>query len=117
MSFSPLTRLVYVPVADLATYYSVAGPYGLRLDSPDEPLPAGSGKLLAWDPVGREARWTVDYPLPWNSGVLSTAGELVFQGTAGGEFRAYRDASGELLWFRKTGTSILGGTGHLPRRG
>ena len=107
MSFSPLTRLVYVPVADLATYYSVAGPYGLRLDSPDEPLPAGSGKLLAWDPVGREARWTVDYPLPWNSGVLSTAGELVFQGTAGGEFRAYRDASGELLWFRKTGTSIL----------
>ena len=107
MSFSPLTRLVYVPVADLATYYSVAGPYGLRLDSPAEPLPAGSGKLLAWDPVGREARWTVDYPLPWNSGVLSTAGELVFQGTAGGEFRAYRDASGELLWFRKTGTSIL----------
>ena len=109
MSFSPLTRLVYIPATDLATYYSAAGPWGLTLEAPDEPFPAGSGKLLAWDPVKREAAWTVDYPLPFNGGVLSSAGGLVFQGTAGGEFRAYRDALGELLWSSKTGTSILAG--------
>ena len=107
MSFSPITQLVYVPATDLTTYYSAAGPWGLTLEAPEEPVPFGSGKLLAWDPVRREARWTVDYPLPYNGGVLATAGNLVFQGTAGGEFRAYRDASGELLWSAKTGTSIL----------
>ena len=107
MSFSPLTRLVYIPATDLATYYSAGGPWGLTLAAPEEPFPFGTGKLLAWDPVLREAAWSVDYPLPFNGGVLATAGGLVFQGTAGGEFRAYRDASGELLWSSKTGSSIL----------
>jgi quinohemoprotein ethanol dehydrogenase len=107
MSFSPRTGLVYIPATDLATMYSAKGPAGFHLAAPDGPIPAGSGKLLAWDPVKREIRWSVDYPLPFNGGVVSTAGELVFQGTAAGEFRAYRDTTGELLWSQKTGTSIL----------
>ena len=107
MSFSPRTGLVYVPVQDIHSYYSAFGPYGFHLEGPEEPLPMGSGKLLAWDPVGQKVRWTVEYPLPYNSGVLSTGGGLVFQGTAGGEFIAYRDTTGERLWSRETGTSIL----------
>ena len=107
MSFSPKTQWVYIPAQDLHSYFADRGPYGFHLQGPEEPLPMGSGKLLAWDPVEAVARWTVDYPLPYNSGVLSTAGGLVFQGTAGGEFIAYRDTTGERLWSRKTGTSIL----------
>jgi len=122
MSFNPLTGLVYVPMTDLAANFQAlapaegeAGPTrasGWRFDFvPDawegEALPADSGKLRAWDPVKREARWTIDHPVPWNGGVLSTAGEVVFQGTAGGELRAYRADDGKLLWSRSTGSGIL----------
>ena len=111
MSFSSRTGLVYVPVTDMAANFSAGGFFGARTDllgyGPEEEVPLGVGKLLAWDPVGRRARWSVDYPLAFNGGVLSTAGDLVFHGTGSGEFRAYRAASGELLWSRKTGTSIL----------
>jgi len=35
---------------------------------------------------------------PWNGGTLTTAGNLVFQGTADGRFIAYNATSGEKLW-------------------
>ncbi|MFU7527395.1 PQQ-dependent dehydrogenase, methanol/ethanol family [Qipengyuania sp. ASV99] len=60
--------------------------------------PEVGGKLLAWDPVAQEARWSVDHPGGANGGVLATAGNLVFQGTNTGEFRAYNAADGEQLW-------------------
>jgi quinohemoprotein ethanol dehydrogenase len=40
----------------------------------------------------------VDYSTPWNGGTLATAGNLVFQGTALGEFRAYAADTGRQLW-------------------
>lgn len=41
----------------------------------------------------------------WNAGVLTTAGNLLFQGAESGEFAAYRADNGEKLWsaFAKTG--------------
>jgi len=111
MSYSPKTRLVYIPVANMPADWAPGGFFGARTSimgyGPEEELPLGVGRLLAWDPVKREKRWAVDYPIPYNSGVLSTAGNLVFQGTATGEFRAYRADIGQLLWSSgKTGTSI-----------
>ena len=35
---------------------------------------------------------------PWNAGTLTTAGNLVFQGTADGRFVAYNATTGEKLW-------------------
>ena len=55
------------------------------------------GRLIAWDPVANEARWTVEHAGPWNGGVLSTAGGVVFQGKLNGEFSAYDAATGEEL--------------------
>jgi alcohol dehydrogenase (cytochrome c)/quinohemoprotein ethanol dehydrogenase len=40
------------------------------------------GIVLAWDPIAGKPRWRVPMALPWNGGVLSTAGGVVFQGTA-----------------------------------
>jgi mono/diheme cytochrome c family protein len=40
--------------------------------------------------------------------VLSTAGNLVFQGTATGDFIAYRATDGERLWSLATGSAIQG---------
>ncbi|MGE6696945.1 PQQ-dependent dehydrogenase, methanol/ethanol family [Hyphomonas sp. NPDC076900] len=56
------------------------------------------GRLIAWDPVARAPRWTVEHENAWNGGVLSTAGGLVFQGKLNGEFVAYDAATGEKLW-------------------
>jgi PQQ-dependent dehydrogenase (methanol/ethanol family) len=65
------------------------------------------GQLLAWDPIKQEARWSVSLPSFWNGGVLSTAGGLVFQGTAEGELVAYNAASGEKLWSTNTTNGII----------
>ena len=111
MSYSPKTRLVYMPVADMPSTYSASGFFGARASvlgyGPEEKVPLGAGRLVAWDPVQREVRWTVDYPIPNNGGVLSTAGNLVFQGTAAGAFQAYDADTGNLLWSSgKTGTTF-----------
>jgi mono/diheme cytochrome c family protein len=62
---------------------------------------------VAWDPVAQKARWTVDYDGPWNGGLLATAGNLVFQGSATGEFAAYSADSGKKLWGFDTQTGVV----------
>jgi quinohemoprotein ethanol dehydrogenase len=68
--------------------------------------PHAPGKLVAFDPVSASIRWTVDHPLPFNGGLMATAGNLVFQGNAEGRFEAYAAATGELLWSVQTGSAI-----------
>src|SRR3546814_11254013 len=46
------------------------------------------GRLIAWDPVRQKEVWRVEHAGPWNGGVLSPAGNLVFQGTSDGHLRA-----------------------------
>lgn len=93
MSYNPLTRLVYIP-----SYDDVARPTGYQNQA--------TGRLIAWDPVAESARWSIAQPLSTNSGVLSTAGNLVFQGQGTGEFDAYSADRGEKLWSIKTGSAI-----------
>lgn len=65
------------------------------------------GHLAAWDPVARKERWRVELGRPWNGGVVSTAGNLVFQGNGMGEFAAYRADNGEKLWSAETQAGVL----------
>jgi len=67
------------------------------------------GKLVAWDPVHQKQAWAVDRPGPWNGGTLATAGNLVFEGTAGGRFEAYRADTGEKLWSFDAQTGVMAG--------
>ena len=67
------------------------------------------GHLAAWDPVARKEVWRVELGHPWNGGVVSTAGNLVFQGTGMGEFVAYRADTGERLWSAETQAGVLAG--------
>jgi quinohemoprotein ethanol dehydrogenase len=94
MSYNPMTRLVYVPMWDRR-----------RADDPSGALPM-LGRLLAWDPVQQSKRWSVAHPVIVNSGVLSTAGNLVFQGEGTGEFAAYSAGDGSKLWSVQTGSAI-----------
>ena len=44
----------------------------------EQALASLRGYLLAWDPVQQREVWRVEHAGPWNGGVLSTAGGLVF---------------------------------------
>ncbi|MGD2133144.1 MAG: PQQ-dependent dehydrogenase, methanol/ethanol family [Maricaulaceae bacterium] len=125
MSFSPETGLVYISTHQVPFDYAAAdeidfdsGRWNLGLDLMAVPFPspdalaaairsALQGHLLAWDPVAQEEAWRIDLGGPWNGGVLSTAGGLVFQGTAQAEFKAYDAASGEALWSFPAQTGVI----------
>jgi PQQ-dependent dehydrogenase (methanol/ethanol family) len=120
MAYSPKTRLVYLPAHDMPFWYApdaafVARPVGwntglgvdaLVAQTEKEP-PALKGRLLAWDPAQKRVRWGVEHAGSWNSGVLSTAGGLVFQGSGDGLFRAYNDETGEVLFEERSQTGII----------
>ncbi len=99
MSYDAQTGLVYVPATDRRGDVKAAvesGESGVGL----------IGRLIAWDPVSQSARWTVEEQIATNGGVLSTAGNLVFQGQGTGEFAAYAADTGNKVWSVKTGSAI-----------
>src|SRR5882724_6783521 len=99
MSYSALTGLVYVPTTDRGADVKAASEAG-------EGGEGLFGRLIAWDPLAQSARWSVEEEIATNGGVLSTAGNLVFQGQGTGEFAAYAADTGEKVWSVKTGSAI-----------
>jgi mono/diheme cytochrome c family protein len=65
------------------------------------------GYLLAWDPVTQEEVWRATHSTFHNGGVLSTAGNLVFQGNIDEYIAAYNATTGENLWSMNTQTAML----------
>ncbi len=116
MTFHPDTGLVYIPALDLRFDYAQdnafkhsAEDWNLGVDFTETAPPPGAeenidnlqaikGFLAAWDPVKQKEVWRVQHATAWNGGLLSTAGNLVFQGQADGRFAAYTADSGELVW-------------------
>ncbi len=54
----------------------------------------------------QEKAWSVENPPSWNSGTLTTAGNLVFQGHADGNFVAYDATNGDQVWSINLGLGI-----------
>jgi quinohemoprotein ethanol dehydrogenase len=125
MSYSPLTGLVYIPVSDNMFLYvpdasferkAIGWNTGTDFNAgslPQDPavkkqVAAGlHGRLSAWDPVAQREVWQASYDGPWFGGLLSTAGNLVFQGTARGDFHAYQADTGKRLWSAPTQAGVL----------
>ncbi|MCP5404152.1 MAG: PQQ-dependent dehydrogenase, methanol/ethanol family [Novosphingobium sp.] len=110
MSYNPDTGLVYVPYMELGFRFTRApdtfsGVVATPVGSDDEH--EGKGALIAWDPVTQKPKWTVWHDWMWNGGTLSTAGDLVFQGTADGWLTAYDAEDGDVLWRFNTGLGII----------
>jgi quinohemoprotein ethanol dehydrogenase len=110
MSYSPRTQLVYIPYMQLGFRFTrapetypgvIASP--IMTDDPHD----GKGALIAWDPVAQKPRWTVWHRWIWNGGTLSTAGDLVFQGTADGWITGYDAQDGKVLWRFNAGLGII----------
>lgn len=125
MSYNPETGLVYIPAQDAPWVYEADANWKFRpgywntgTDNvvamvPDDPalkaelLATVKGHISAWDPVAKAVRWRVEHEGPWNGGILSTAGNLVFQGNASGEFVAYRADTGERIWEMDAQTGVV----------
>ena len=110
MAWHPGHRLSYIPVIDVPSIVSdyADGEYADTLEVVREVdgQPFSPGKLVAFDPLSGKPRWTVDHKLPFNGGVMATAGNLVFQGDAESRFSAYAADSGKRLWSVVTGSAI-----------
>jgi len=97
-SFSPDTGYVYVGYSLIDTAYSnahggrvnTARPYGEYL----------AGGLAAVDPRTNTVAWRKDskWWLSLGTGILATAGRLIFQGRPDGTLSAMDDETGEELW-------------------
>jgi quinohemoprotein ethanol dehydrogenase len=127
MSYDPETGLVYFPVLEAAFPYKTAEHFshnsmawnnGIDLvaaELPQDPkikkmvLESIRGHLIAWDPVAQKEVWRAERPGPWNGGALSTAGNLVFEGTGYGSFEAFRATSGKKLWSVPTQSGVTAG--------
>jgi len=125
MSYSPDTGLVYIPAqeapwvyGDEAKYEQVDGKWNTGTDFTLGMLPNDlatfkslkamlKGRLLAWDPVAQKEAWSFEHGGPWNGGVLSTSGGLVFQGTADAHFAAYDAKTGDRKWKFFTQTGVV----------
>ncbi len=66
------------------------------------------GSLKAIDPITGEWKWEYKNAAPLWSGVMTTAGGLVFFGTPEGELVALDDETGEKLWSFQTGSGVVG---------
>ena len=117
MSYNPATGLVYIPAQQIPQGYladmdeldrrKVLGfNIGASLNKtmlPDDKaayraaVAATTGRLVAFDPRTGKVAWAVDHPAAWNGGTMTTAGNLVFQGTSLGRFRAYTADTGKQL--------------------
>ncbi|HUG25422.1 PQQ-dependent dehydrogenase, methanol/ethanol family [Piscinibacter sp.] len=127
MSFNPKTGYVYLPAQETMAglegqkeplFLPTKSVVNLGVEVPDLPedpkveaqiRQAWKGRLIAWDPVSKRPAWTVDYPTAGNGGTLSTAGNLVFQGTADGRAVAYSADKGEKLWEARLNSAGMAG--------
>jgi len=116
MAYSPDTKLVYIPAHDIPMAYiddttykprpigfniGINGPAGAMPQDPPtkaQVLATVRGYLKAWDPIQQKEVWSVEQGGAWNGGVLTTAGGLVFEGNATGQFNAYNASTGATLW-------------------
>jgi alcohol dehydrogenase (cytochrome c) len=131
-SFSPRTGLFYIPTwADtFSTYRKTPGPDSVKYTEgqqftgtfPSMAVPAlvagatnvrqprdGYGSIQAVDPKTGKQAWEFKMADVTDSGVLSTATDLVFAGGREGYFFALDAKTGALLWKSMTGGQVASG--------
>ncbi len=111
MSFSPQTGYIYAQGrAVVGRARRFEDPWHWRLDDNELTLPDPVGILAAVDTQSRRVVWKHEMPASWlgTSGPLTTAGGLMFRGSAGGQVEAYDARTGERAWtFRTSPTGAL----------
>ena len=111
-SYSPQTKLFYQAAREMGTYFFK----GESKYTPGEAFVAGGGRAVngddAWGAVRAleattgKLKWEFKLITPPMSGVLSTAGGLVFGGTDEGNFFALDAETGKPLWDLQLGGAV-----------
>jgi alcohol dehydrogenase (cytochrome c) len=112
-TYDAQTGLFYVTARDQCDIFSTAPQpyeaghayYGSAYFPSEEARPY-LGFLKAIDPATGQVKWQFEHTSPTWSGVLSTAGGLVFSGDAEGNFVAFDAASGKALWHFQMGGAV-----------
>lgn len=125
VSYSPQTGLVYIPVQEASFLYKadphfqaknlafntaidfVAGAMPQVPEIKKQILATIKGHLSAWDPLKQKEVWRVDRTSAVNGGVLTTAGGLLFEGTAHGALEAYQAGTGTKLFSADTQSGVI----------
>jgi alcohol dehydrogenase (cytochrome c) len=127
-SYSPHTGLFYIPTWD--NYYSVYVKEKVEFAEgrlftgplPKSPVPLirppqivnraeedGYGAIRAFDPQTGERKWEYKLSDVTDSGILTTASDLLFTGGREGYFMAMDARNGELLWKAGVGGQVSSG--------
>ena len=115
-AYSPLTDLFYVPVTHICMDYEpfhinyTAGQPYTGADTSVYP-PSGEtemGRVIAWDAKVGKIVWSKREPFAVVSGLLTTAGGVVFYGTLEGYLKVVDARSGKDLYKFKTPSGIIG---------
>ena len=111
-SYNPQTEQFFVPNRRMgAIYFKSDVEYELGmpfLGGGEQPLDGddASGAILALDAMTGEQQWEFELQTPPWSGVMATAGGLVFGASNEGNFFALDAEDGDPLWFFNTGAHI-----------
>ncbi len=134
MAFSPETGLVYLPVTVSNAVYAPAKNFTPKLNGwntgtdfaagrdlykePGAPKPGEiESYLLAWDPVAQKEVWRAPNSVYGATGVVATAGGLIFSGNHAGEFAAYDAKTGKRLWAAPAGARVVAAPAAYAIRG
>jgi len=117
MAFNPNTGRLYLAMLEEASVYQLnkelpvykAGERYMGVENTTAPRTPGEpwGYFGALDPLTAKPKWKLPLmDLPSWSGMLATAGGLVFSGRPTGEFVAIDEDTGNIAWQFKTGSGI-----------
>jgi alcohol dehydrogenase (cytochrome c) len=112
-TYSPQSGLYYFTSTDgCQIYYKTHQDYvdGLWYQaSTTAPIPQepSTGSIVALEPATGKIRWRYELVSPPTSGLLSTAGGLVFGGDREGYFFALDARTGKVLWKFQTGGTVI----------
>jgi alcohol dehydrogenase (cytochrome c) len=115
-TYDAQTGLFYVPLAHMCMTVTQTdlievngAPYlGEDLKLFNEPQHPDIGEFLALDPATGKRRWSFSTATPWCGGAVSTAGGLVFSGTADQRMIAFDAASGRVAWSYPLSSGVAG---------
>jgi alcohol dehydrogenase (cytochrome c) len=108
-SYSPKTRRIYIPswsVCSEVTLDQESIKKGIFFSQMFRSSERNESDIVAADPLTGEIKKKVHVAYPNVSGVLATAGGLVFTGLSDGSFIAYDDITLDQLWKINVGTGF-----------
>ncbi len=105
-SYDPDTHLAFVPalhgcmqLSGKSVDYMEGLPYlGEGFTIHPEPGSKGYGELVAIDANTGKKVWSHWSKMPWNGGIVTTAGGLLFSGSLDGHLYAFDEKTGKVLW-------------------